>query len=384
MASTDNVSGSPSPRATKPSPSSLQETTTQPEGNSMPVMKQAILYQPNDLRVEEREIPTLLDGEVLVKVTAALLCGTDLRIYSGRKTKNVTLPSVLGHEIAGEVVDSAGPLPEGINLGDQVCIYPLVPCGECVACRKGHPNICRNRVAFGYQLAGGLSQFIKVPANARQNIVPLPGVTPQEAALVEPLACALNGQNIAKVKGADAVLVAGCGPLGLMHIRLAKAQGVPTVIAVDPNIDRHQIARDSGADLVLAPGPDTAQQILHATDGGIDVIIMAIGRVDALTPYLGILAPGARISAFAGFNSGDVLSIVANDIHYNEYEVVGASSCRLESFHQVAALVIEGKLHVADLVGTQLPLDRTHEALDLVASGKDLRVGVDPWLESNI
>ncbi len=345
----------------------------------MPLMKQATLYQANDLRVEEREVPELAEGDVLVKVTAALLCGTDLRIYSGRKTKNVTLPSVLGHEIAGQVVDSSGPLPDGVKLGDQVCIYPLVPCGTCVACRKSHPNICRNRIAFGYQLAGGLSQYIRVPADARQNIVPLNSVSAQEAALVEPLACALNGQNIAKVKGSDAVLVAGCGPLGLMHIRLAKAQGVPMVIAVEPNLGRHQIARDSGADLVLAPGPETAQQIFDVTDGGIDVIIMAIGRVDALTPYLGILAPGARISAFAGFNAGDVLSIVANDIHYNEYEVVGASSCRLENFHDVAALVTAGLLQVADLVGTQLPLDESVAALELIASGKDLRVGIDPW-----
>ncbi|MGC3995626.1 MAG: alcohol dehydrogenase catalytic domain-containing protein [Propionicimonas sp.] len=343
-------------------------------------MKQAVLLQPNDLRVVERDVPALAEGEVLVKVTAALLCGTDLRIYTGRKTKNVTLPSVLGHETAGVVVDANGPLPDGVALGNQVCIYPLVPCGECVACRKGHPNICRNRVAFGYQLDGGLSQYVRVPANARQNIVPLPGVSAAEAALVEPLACALNGQNLAKVKGADAILVVGCGPLGLMHIRLAKAQGVPTVIAVDPNEARHEIARASGADLVLVPGDDTPAQVLAATDGGVDVVILAIGRVEALTPYLGILAPGARISAFAGFNSGDVLSIVANDIHYNEYEVVGASSCRLENFHAVADLVTAGKLHVADLVGTQLPLDRVHDALDLVASGKDLRVGVDPWL----
>ncbi|MFT4108668.1 alcohol dehydrogenase catalytic domain-containing protein [Propionicimonas sp.] len=343
-------------------------------------MKQAVLYQPNDLRVVERAVGELGDGEVLIKVTAALLCGTDLRIYTGRKTKNVTLPSVLGHETAGIVVDANGPLPEGVSLGGQVCIYPLVACGQCVACRKGHPNICRNRVAFGYQLDGGLSQYVRVPANARQNIVPLAGVSAPEAALVEPLACALNGQNLAKVQGADAILVVGCGPLGLMHIRLAKAQGVHTVIAVDPNEARHDIARASGADLVLVPGEDTPARVLAATDGGVDVVILAIGRVEALTPYLGILAPGARISAFAGFNTGDVLSIVANDIHYNEYEVVGASSCRLENFHAVAGLVTAGKLQVADLVGTQFPLDQVVEALDLVASGKDLRVGVDPWL----
>ncbi|MFT4294918.1 MAG: alcohol dehydrogenase catalytic domain-containing protein [Micropruina sp.] len=329
--------------------------------------------------METTDLPVLEPGDVLVKVTAALLCGTDVRIYTGRKTKNVTLPSVLGHETAGTVVDGNGPLPDGIALGQQIALYPLVPCGACVACRKNHPNICRNREAFGYQLTGGLSQYIRVPARARANLIPLGDVPPQHAAIVEPLACALNGQNLAKVKGADAVLVSGCGPLGLMHIRLAKAQGVPTVIAVEPNLARHRIALDSGADHVFAPAPETARQILELTDGGIDVVIMAVGRNDALTPYLGILAPGARISAFAGFNAGDVLSIVANDIHYNEYEVVGASSCRLENFQTVAPLVSSGALKVADLIGTQLPLERVYDAFDLVASGKDLRVGIDPW-----
>jgi L-iditol 2-dehydrogenase len=164
-----------------------------------------------------------------------------------------------------------------------------------------------------------------------------------------------------------------------MHIRLAKAQGVKTVFAVDPNTARHQIARNSGADHVFAPGQDVADKVFGLTDGGVDVVIMAVGRNDALTPYLRILAPGARISAFAGFNSGDVLDIPANDIHYNEYEVVGASSCRLENFQTVAPMVASGQLQVADLVGTQLSLEQVHEAFELVASGKDLRVGVDPW-----
>ena len=342
-------------------------------------MKQAVLYAPNDLRVETVELPDLEPGDVLVKVTAALLCGTDVRIQTGRKTKNVTLPSVLGHETAGTVVDANGPLPEGVAIGQQVALYPLVPCGTCVACRKNHPNICRSREAFGYQLTGGLSQYIRVPARARANLIPLGDVPPTHAAIVEPLACALNGQNLAGVGRAEAVLISGCGPLGLMHIRLAKAQGVPLVVAVEPNEARHQIARDSGADHVFAPGPDTAEQIVALTDGGIDVVIMAVGRNDALTPYLGILAPGARISAFAGFNAGDVLQILANDIHYNEYEVVGASSCRLENFQTIAPMVTSGALQVADLIGTQLPLDQVHAAFELVASGKDLRVGIDPW-----
>ncbi|WP_210729236.1 alcohol dehydrogenase catalytic domain-containing protein [Actinomyces procaprae] len=342
-------------------------------------MRKAVLYAPNDMRIEQVPIPELEPGDVLLKVTGALLCGTDVRIYTGRKTRNVNLPSTLGHEFAGEVVAVNGDLPEGVSMGDQVCVYPLVPCGNCSACSKGHPNICRNRVAFGYQLDGGLSQYVRVPTQARENLIPINHVSSREAAIVEPVACALNGQNLAKVAGADTVLVAGAGPLGLIHIRLAKAQGVRQVISVEPNQARHAIARASGADLVLAPSDGIADQIREFAPDGVDVVIMAIGRPEAMSPYLGVLAPGARISVFAGFNSEAKLEFVANDIHYNEYEIVGASSCRRENFQQVAPMIDDGRLKVADLIGTQLPLDRATEAIDLAASGADMRVGVDVW-----
>jgi threonine dehydrogenase-like Zn-dependent dehydrogenase len=147
-------------------------------------LRQAILHRPNDLRIEEVPMPRLEPGDVLLRVDAALLCGTDVRIFEGRKQKNVTFPTVLGHEFAGTVVDANGPLPEGVSMGDQVAVYPLVTCGVCAACRKGHENICKNRKAFGYQLTGGLSQYVHVPAVARQNLVPVPGVTAAEAAII--------------------------------------------------------------------------------------------------------------------------------------------------------------------------------------------------------
>jgi L-iditol 2-dehydrogenase len=345
----------------------------------MEKMRKAVLYGPRDMRIEEVEVPALRHGEVLVRVTGALLCGTDVRIYTGAKRRNVTLPSTLGHEFSGEIVDCNGPLPEGLSMGDQVCVYPLVPCGTCSACRKGHPNICRRRVAFGYQLDGGLSQYVRIPENARRNLIPMNNVSAREAAIVEPLSCALNGENLAKVRGADCVLVAGAGPLGQMHIRLSKAQGVAKVISVEPNEGRHNLARASGADWVLTPSNGIAERIREIEPDGIDVVIMAIGRPDAMEPYLSVLAPGARISVFAGFNSEAALSFVANDIHYNEWEIVGASSCRLENFQAIAPMVDSGRLKVADLIGTQLPLGRAEEAIGLAASGADMRVGVDPW-----
>ncbi len=346
----------------------------------MKLMQQVVLRSPLDLRVESVPVPTLSKGDLLLKVDRSLLCGTDVRIFEGRKSRNVTFPTVLGHELAGRIVDSAGPIPEGIDTETLFSVYPLVPCGSCVACLKGHENICRNRVAFGYQLPGGLSQYIRVPAEAVKNLVPVPGVTAGEAALVEPVACAYNGQQLAEVAHAESVLVVGCGPLGLIHIRLARTLGVAHVAAIDPIAERRNMAARSGAELVAGPGADTAELIRDWQPGGVDVLVMAIGRTDALTPYLCCLAPGARVSVFAGFAADAELVVLANDVHYNEWTFVGASSCRLDGFHSVAALIASGRLEVRDLLGSEFRLEDAPQALSAAASGTDLRVGINPWL----
>ena len=339
-------------------------TTSVPAATAVPAaptggtVRQAVLHRPNDLRIQETAIPELHPGDVLLRVDAALLCGTDVRIYQGRKQRNVTFPAVLGHEFAGTVVDANGPLPDGVALGAQVAVYPLVTCGTCVACRKGHENICKNRKAFGYQLTGGLSQYVQVPAEARQNLVPVPGVPATQAAIIEPVACAYNGQKLAGMQRAETALIVGCGPLGLIHTGLAKSLGVERVAAIDPIAGRREMATRFGADLVLEPGPDAAEALNDFSGGGIDVLVMAIGRIDALTPYLGCLAPGASVSVFAGFGADADLAVSANDVHYNEWNIVGASSCRLDGFHAVAPMVASGAIPVAELIGTQLPLDR--------------------------
>lgn len=345
-------------------------------------MKQAVLRAPERMEIRDVEVPALQQGDLLLRVESSLVCGTDVRIHRGLKKRNVSFPTVMGHEFAATVAESNGPLPDGLGPGDQVAVYPLLPCGACVACRKGHENICRERVAFGYQLPGGFSQFVRVPERAVQNgnVVPVPGVSAAEAAIVEPVACAYNGQELARTRGAETMLVSGCGPLGLIHIRLARLLGVARIAAVDPVPERRTAALESGASLAVAPGEEAAERIKEWTAGaGVDVVIAAVGRTDAIQPYLRCLAPGARISVFAGFREGAQLEIPANDIHYNEWTLVGASSCRLDGFRTVAGMVARGELRVDDLLGTQLPLDDVVKAIDLAATGQDMRVGISLW-----
>jgi L-iditol 2-dehydrogenase len=343
-------------------------------------VKQAILSAPLQMDILDVPIPALESGDCLLRVESALVCGTDIRIYEGTKKKNVSYPTVMGHEFSGTITESNGELPDGLALGDLVAVYPLVPCGACVACLRGKANICRNRAAFGYQLPGGFAEYVRVPAAAVKagNMVKVNGVKPNSAAIIEPLSCAYNGLKLIDASNARALLVTGCGPLGLMHIRLAKAIGVQQIIAVDPSEERLRVAEASGAQLALAPGDGVVDAIRDFTDGaGVDAMVVAVGRADAFEPYLDALAPGAKVNLFAGFPTGkDVLQVPANEVHYNEYSLVGSSSCHLSDFEYVAGLVSDGTLAVDDLVTTTLGIDDTVGALEAAKAGHDLRVGV--------
>lgn len=343
-------------------------------------MKQAVLSGPLDMQILDVDIPSLEPGDCLLRVESALVCGTDIRIYEGKKKKNVSYPTVMGHEFAGTIAESNGDLAHGLAVGDQVAVYPLVPCGECVACVRGKANICRNRVAFGYQLPGGFAEYVRVPAAAVQagNLVTVNGITPDSAALIEPLSCAYNGLKLIDAPQAHALLVVGCGPLGLMHIRLGVALGIRQIIAVDPSPERLEVAAASGAQLTLTPSPETVSSIRAFTEGaGVDAMVVAVGRADAFEPYLDALAPGAKVNLFAGFPTGeDTLRIAANDVHYNEYSLIGSSSCHLSDFEYVASLVRSGTLKVDDLVTARMSIDDTVGAIEAAKAGRNLRVSV--------
>lgn len=348
---------------------------------STTTMKRAVLNAPRDLRIETVPVPELEPGDVLLRVESALICGTDLRIVDGTKTKNVSYPSVLGHEFAGEIVASDGPLPDGLRIGERVAVYPLVQCGHCASCVRGLGNICRNRQAFGYQIDGGFAEYVRVPAVAVQagNLVPV-GDTPADvAAVIEPLACAYNGQRLIDAESARSMLVVGAGPLGQLHVRLARALGVEIVVSVDPAAHRREIALDSGATAALDPSQVTAELARELTDGaGFDTMVVAVGRADAMEPYLQMLAPGGRVNVFAGFPTGtDSVTIPANSVHYNETVIVGSSSCKLSDFVKVAELIRTGAIPGEGLVTAHLPIDELEQGLERAKQGIDLRISID-------
>ena len=190
-------------------------------------MKAALLYGPEDMRVEEKEIPPINAGDLLLRVKACALCGTDIRIFRGTKTKGIRYPSVIGHEISG-IVHACGDTVDGFSPGDAVGICPVIPCGVCYACRRAMDNLCMNRTAIGYEFDGGFQEYVRIPESAirRGCVFKAPPDLPfAVSALIEPLACCYNGQGRCGIRLGDTVVIMGAGPIGLMHLQLARRAG---------------------------------------------------------------------------------------------------------------------------------------------------------------
>ena len=202
-------------------------------------MKAAKFHAPGDIRLEQIAEPDVAPGEIKIRVRACSMCGTDVKI-SRSGHPNMSAPQVMGHEIAGEIVD-VGAGVGGWAAGDRVQVIAAIPDGTCEECRAGHQAICPNQVSMGYQFAGGFAEYMIVPAAVLAvvgvNRIP-EELSYAEASVAEPLACVLNGQELARVGPGDTVVVIGSGPIGCLHVRLARARGAERIILIDLNPDR--------------------------------------------------------------------------------------------------------------------------------------------------
>jgi L-iditol 2-dehydrogenase len=351
----------------------------------MSTMRAAVFLGPNEMVLREIERPVAGPGEVLIKVAACAVCGTDLRILSGGKTRGVVPPRVLGHEISGEIVA----LGEGaedftpLRSGQRVTMAPGIPCLACRFCNTGNENLCRNRPAIGYSYDGGFAEYMAVPAIAvaRGILFPIPShLTDAESALAEPLACVVNGQRKSQVRLGDVVLVIGAGPIGLMHLQLARASGARKVFVSEPSRERRLLADALGATRTVDPTSEDLVEIVRgATDGdGADVVVAAIGVTQIVNQLLELARPGGRVNLFAGYSGAGESTISANLVHYGELIVTGTSACTRDDFRTALNLIDSGQVDVKKLASHTFPLDRVHEAFETTRSGAGLRVIVNP------
>ena len=346
-------------------------------------MRAATYYAPGDIRLEQIPEPDVAPGQVKLRVRACSTCGTDVKI-SRSGHPNMTPPQVMGHEIAGEIVD-IGDGVVGWSLGDRVQVIAAIPDGTCADCLAGHQAICANQLSMGYQFPGGFADYLIVPREvlAVDGLTRIPDdLSYAEASLAEPLACVLNGQELARVGEGDIVVVIGSGPIGCLHVRLARARGAARVILIDLNPERLAAA----AALVhpdLAVATETQEPVaavLDATDGrGADVVITAAASGAAQEQGLRMLARRGRLSLFGGLpkDAADI-TVDANLVHYRELTLVGVNGSTPAHNKRALELIASGAVPVADLITHRLPLDDVLDAIEIVARGEAIKVTIEP------
>ena len=346
-------------------------------------MKVARFYAPGDVRVEEMPKPEPGPGELLMRTKACATCGTDVKIFNFGH-HHIVPPRVMGHEIAG-VVEELGTGTEGFAPGDRVQLIAAIPCGECFECRNRSMSICANQESMGYHYDGGFAEWLVVPAKVLKvnglNLIP-EGLSFEEAAVTEPLACVLNGQELASVREGDVVVVVGAGPIGCLHVRLARARGAGQVFLVEMNIRRLDMsAQRVEPDAAIDAGKENAvDAVLKLTDGrGADVVITAAASGAVQEEALQMAARGGRISFFGGLPKDDpVINLDSNLVHYRELKILGANGSTPAHNAEALRLIATGAVPVKDLITDRLPLDRVLDGIATVKSGNSIKVVITP------
>jgi L-iditol 2-dehydrogenase len=351
-------------------------------------MKVIRFYAPGDVRLEQAPEPSPGPGEVKIAVRACSTCGTDLKIYRYGHHR-INPPRVMGHEIAGEVVALGdgvqGWVQGGWAQGDRVQVIAAIPCGTCAECVRGRMTVCLNQESMGYQYDGGFAEYMIVPAKvlAVDGLNRIPeGVGFDEASVAEPLACVLNGQELARVGEGDDVVVVGSGPIGCLHVRLARSRGAARVFLVELNRERLERAAAivHPDEAVCAGDGDVVEQILKLTEGrGADVAITAAASAAAQEQAVRYAARHGRISFFGGLpQDAPTTTVDANLVHYRELTIVGANGSSPAHNARALDLIATGAVPVADLITHRLPLESALEAFDLVGRGEAIKVTIEP------
>jgi L-iditol 2-dehydrogenase len=328
-------------------------------------MKAAVFYAPLDLRLEEKDVPKAGAGEIVVKVEDSGLCPSEVRIFRNGSS-SVRPPVIMGHEFSGWVYD-IGVHVEGIMVKDRVTVPADAYCGKCVMCREGHENLCEIPMTFGYNLDGAHAEYVLIPKKfvERGGIFPLADVSYEEAAMTEPLACSLNTIESLGTKPGKTVLVIGDGPMGLMHVGLAKEYGASKIILCGLTDWKLKLGAQFGANhLVNAKEKEIVRPMLDMTDGrGADIVVVT--TVTPLTIVQGLQMTSKRgfLSIFGGTANGVTALLEPNIIHYRELFLTGNSGYTYDQYAKAAQIIAANKIPLKKLITHRFKLAQLHDAI---------------------
>ena len=321
-------------------------------------------------QLESVSVPTIGSTDVLVRVRAASICGTDLHIYGWDRwsASRIHPPLTFGHEFCG-VVERVGDEVTTNRSGDFVTAEMHVNCGHCRPCRMGQPHVCQNVKILGIDADGCFAEFVRIPARNVWKVDP--AIPEHYAAIMDPLGNAVHTVLAGEIAGLN-VLVTGAGPIGLMSIAVARAAGCATLFATEVNAHRRELAKKMGADEALDPSQgDVVKHVLDATDGaGVDVMLEMSGHPDAIHKGFQMLRPGGRASLL-GIPKDPVTLDLVNDVIFKGATVQGIYGRRMfETWVQMTELLKHGRLNLEPLFKERMPLEKFDDAFSLLESGQ--------------
>lgn len=346
-------------------------------------MNAAVMKAIGEMAIEHVPEPQVGPGELLIEVKACAICGSDVRTF-WHGSAHVTPPRILGHEVAG-VIKAVGPGLSGYSPGEAVTVAPAIGCGICEYCRAGATNMCPDLETIGFEFDGGFAEAMVVPAKAvRQghvNSIP-EGLSFEEAALAEPLACCINGQQFLGIGIGQDVAVIGAGVIGLFHTELALLKGASRVFLIDVVPERLEYAKVFGDRVFPIDGGkvDPVREVLSQTKGrGVDVAIVACPVGTAQNQALEMAARRGRVSLFGGLPQGKSTGhLDSNLIHYKELGVFGAHASTASQNRLALKLIAEGKINARRYITHTYPLSKIVEGMQAVREGKALKVIIQP------
>ena len=336
------------------------------------------------LRMADRPEPAEEKDNMIVRVRSASICGTDMRTYINGNAK-IAPPRILGHEFAGDVV-YASPFASqhGLRAGDRVTVAPAIGCGECRPCKSGHSNMCDHLQTLGFQYDGVFAEYVSIPAKAIRmgNVLKLPeSISYDAATLIEPAACAYNGQSYMRVQPGDHVVIYGSGIIGCIHAELALLSGAAKVMLLEPVEKRGLIAQRKVPGVIWIDNAhhDAVAEVMRQTGGvGANVVITATSYPPVQIEAQDIAAKMARICLFGGLAGESTGFIDSNKIHYKELQVCGVHATTPQYMRAILALIEEGKLDCRKYIERFLPLEEIEAGFRMIRDENVMKVVLHP------
>ncbi|MEM2875210.1 MAG: alcohol dehydrogenase catalytic domain-containing protein [Candidatus Hadarchaeales archaeon] len=339
-------------------------------------MRVAMYYNNRDVRLEEIPRPRIGPGELLMKVMASGICGSDVMAWYRKKRA----PRVLGHEATG-VIEEVGEGVTGYKVGERVFVSHHVPCGSCRYCLSGHETACETLHTTNYD-PGGFSEYIRVPRiNVERGVYRLPNhVSFEEGTFIEPLACVVRGQRIAGVKGGDSVLIIGSGVSGILHIQMAKLNGAGRVIAADISEYKMRKAGEFGADDVLDARGDVERGIRDILGRGADRVIVCAGAAPAAQLAFRCVDRGGSILFFAVPPPEVPVQAPLVDFWRNEITIATSYGAAPRDLSESLGIISDGKVRVREMITHRLGLAEAGAGFRMMSEqGECLKIIIEPW-----